>query len=40
MIAGRRSVIPGTVNRAFMIGGRLAPRSLLLPLVRQLAGRQ
>ena len=39
MIAGRRSAIPGSMNRASMIGGRLAPRSLLLPLVRQITGR-
>jgi short-subunit dehydrogenase len=39
MIAGRRSAIPGSMNRASMIGGRLAPRSLLLPLVRQFTGR-
>jgi short-subunit dehydrogenase len=35
MVAGRRSVIPGLKNRAAMLGGRLAPRTLLLPLVRQ-----
>ena len=39
MIAGRRSVIPGRLNRATMIGGRLAPRSLLLPVVRHFTGR-
>ena len=39
MIAGRRTVIPGLKNRASMIGGRLAPRSVLLPLVRQVTGR-
>ena len=39
MIAGRRSAIPGQLNRATMIGGRLAPRSLLLPLVRRYTGR-
>ena len=40
MVAGRRSVIPGLANRASMLGGRVAPRSLLLPLVRQVTGRR
>jgi len=40
MVAGRRSVIPGSLNRAIMVGGRLAPRSVLLPLVRQVIGRR
>jgi short-subunit dehydrogenase len=35
MVAGRRSAIPGAINRASMLGGRIVPRSLLLPLVRQ-----
>src|SRR5918997_1902166 len=35
MVAGRRTAIPGLKNRASMIGGRMAPRSLMLPLVRQ-----
>lgn len=39
MIAGRRSAIPGRLNRATMIGGRLVPRSLLLPVVRRYSGR-
>jgi uncharacterized protein len=39
MIAGRRSAIPGRLNRASMVGGRLAPRSLLLPVVRRFTGR-
>jgi short-subunit dehydrogenase len=39
MVAGRRTVIPGLKNRATMIGGRFAPRSVLLPLVRQVTGR-
>ena len=39
MVAGRRSAIPGLRNRASMLGGRFAPRSLLLPLVRQVTGR-
>ena len=38
MVAGRRTVIPGLKNRASMIGGRMAPRSVLLPLVRQVTG--
>jgi len=40
MVAGRRTAIPGLTNRATMLGGRLAPRSLLLPLVRQVTGRR
>ena len=35
MIAGRRTAIPGLHNRASMLGGRLVPRSLLLPVVRR-----
>jgi short-subunit dehydrogenase len=35
MIAGRRTAIPGLHNRASMLGGRLVPRSLLLPMVRR-----
>jgi short-subunit dehydrogenase len=40
MVAGRRTAIPGLKNRASMIGGRMTPRSLLLPLVRQVTGRR
>jgi uncharacterized protein len=40
MAAGRRTAIPGLRNRASMIGGRIAPRSVLLPLVRQVTGRR
>jgi short-subunit dehydrogenase len=40
MIAGRRTAIPGLANRASMLGGRMAPRSLLLPLVRQVTGKR
>ena len=41
MVAGRRSVIPGSaVNRAVMIGGRFAPRTVLLPLVRHVTERR
>jgi short-subunit dehydrogenase len=40
MVAGRRTAIPGLKNRASMIGGRIAPRSVLLPLVRQVTGRR
>jgi uncharacterized protein len=40
MVAGRRTAIPGLRNRASMIGGRMAPRSVLLPLVRQVTGRR
>ena len=38
MIAGRRTAIPGLHNRASMLGGRLVPRSLLLPAVRRVTG--
>ena len=33
MVAGDRSVVPGLVNQLSAVGGRLAPRSLLLPAV-------
>ena len=39
MLAGRRTAIPGVKNRASMLGGRIVPRSLLLPLVRQFTDR-
>jgi uncharacterized protein len=35
MTAGRRSMIPGLVNRATAAGGRFVPRSVLLPLARR-----
>ncbi|MGB8391062.1 SDR family NAD(P)-dependent oxidoreductase [Mycobacterium sp.] len=34
MLAGRRSVVPGAVPKAVSVGGRFAPRSLLLPALR------
>jgi short-subunit dehydrogenase len=40
MIAGRRTVVPGLKNRVGSLGGRLAPRSLLLPIVRQVNARR
>ena len=40
MVAGRRTAIPGLRNRASMLGGRMAPRSVLLPIVRQVTGRR
>jgi short-subunit dehydrogenase len=39
MVAGRRSAIPGLLNRVSTLGGRIAPRSLLLPLVRKVNAR-
>ena len=39
MLAGRRTAIPGLKNRASMLGGRMAPRSVLLPIVRRYTGR-
>ncbi|BBX73742.1 SDR family oxidoreductase [Mycobacterium shinjukuense] len=34
MLAGKRSVVPGVVPKVISTGGRLAPRSLLLPAIR------
>jgi uncharacterized protein len=34
MLAGRRSVVPGVVPKFVSTGGRFAPRSLLLPVIR------
>jgi short-subunit dehydrogenase len=34
MLAGRRTVVPGLVPKAASLGGRFAPRSLLLPALR------
>ena len=34
MLAGRRSVVPGLVPKVVSTGGRYAPRSLLLPVIR------
>jgi short-subunit dehydrogenase len=40
MVAGRRTVVPGPANRIAILGGRLVPRTLLLPaLVRANRGR-
>jgi len=40
MLAGRRTAVPGLSNKASIIGGRYAPRSLLLPGLAKLgAGR-
>jgi short-subunit dehydrogenase len=36
MVAGRRTVVPGLTNKLAALGGRYAPRSLLLPVVRAL----
>jgi short-subunit dehydrogenase len=40
MVAGRRTAIPGLQNRASMLGGRILPRSVLLPIVRQVNSRR
>jgi short-subunit dehydrogenase len=37
MLAGRRTVVPGLPNKATAFGGRLVPRTLLLPVVRRVA---
>jgi uncharacterized protein len=34
MLDGKRSVVPGVVPKAVSVGGRFAPRSLLLPAIR------
>jgi short-subunit dehydrogenase len=34
MLGGRRSVVPGLVPKVVSVGGRFAPRSLLLPVLR------
>jgi short-subunit dehydrogenase len=36
VLAGRRTVVPGRLHAAGALGGRLAPRSVLLPLIRRL----
>jgi short-subunit dehydrogenase len=33
LAAGRRVVVPGLVNKFFVLSGRLAPRALLMPLL-------
>lgn len=35
MVRGRRSVVPGPVHRALALGGRFAPRTILLPLAKR-----
>jgi short-subunit dehydrogenase len=37
MVAGRRTVVPGIHNKASTLGGRLVPRTLLLPIARRVA---
>ena len=37
MVAGRRTVVPGVQNKLSAAGGRLVPRTLLLPLARRVA---
>jgi uncharacterized protein len=37
MIAGRRTVVPGVQNKASALGGRLIPRTLLLPIARRVS---
>ena len=39
MLAGRRTVLPGVMNKASANAGRLAPRSVLLPVMRAVWGR-
>lgn len=40
MLAGRRSVVPGPLGRVAGLGGRLVPRSLLLPAARGILARR
>ncbi len=40
MVEGRRSVVPGPLGRAAGLGGRLVPRSLLLPAARGILARR
>jgi short-subunit dehydrogenase len=40
MLAGHRTAIPGMKNRALMLSGRMTPRTVLLPLVRQVTRRR
>jgi short-subunit dehydrogenase len=35
VLAGRRTVVPGRIHAAGALGGRLAPRRVLLPLIRR-----
>ena len=37
MIAGRRTVVPGVLNKAVSTSGRFVPRTVLLPLVKTVA---
>jgi len=37
MIAGKRTVVPGVLNKAVSTSGRYVPRTLLLPLVKTVA---
>jgi len=39
MLEGRRTVVPGLANKASANAGRVAPRSLLLPVMRAVWGR-
>ena len=34
MIAGKRTVVPGMLNKAVSTSGRYVPRTVLLPLVK------
>jgi len=38
MLHGRRSVVPGVATKGMALGGRLVPRSLLLPAAKRAAG--
>lgn len=38
MLHGRRTVTPGVATKGMVLGGRLVPRSLLLPAVKRAAG--
>ena len=38
MVEGRRTVVPGVTNKLVAAGGRLAPRSVLLPVAGRIGG--
>jgi short-subunit dehydrogenase len=37
MIAGKRTVVPGVLNKAVSTSGRYVPRTVLLPLIKSVA---
>jgi short-subunit dehydrogenase len=37
MLAGKRTVVPGAINKAVSTSGRFIPRTVLLPLVKSVS---